>query len=79
MNNPISMIKNFMNNSVSPREIAMQMISNTNNPVFINLVQMARNGDYQGVENFARNYMKEQGKDLDEEMAKFKKLLNENK
>jgi hypothetical protein len=36
-----------------------------------NLIEMAEKGDYQGIENFARNYYKEQGKDFDKEYSQF--------
>ena len=38
-----------------------------------NLVEMAEKGDSQGVENFARNMLKEQGRDFDAEMNEFMK------
>ena len=58
--NLLDMLKQFKGRN--PQEIAMQMIGNINNPMINNLVQMARNGDRQGVENFARNVLKEQRK-----------------
>ena len=58
--NLLDMLKQFKGRN--PQEIAMQMIGNTTNPMINNLVQMAKNGDKQGVENFARNVLKEQRK-----------------
>ena len=60
--NPIQILSKFKGQS--PQQIAMQLIGNTNNPMLNNLVQMARNGDKQGIENFARNVLKEQRKGL---------------
>lgn len=73
--NPLDMIKNFMNGGKNPQEIAMQMIGNNNNPVIQNLIKMAQNGDYQGVENVARNMFKEQGRDFDAEMRDLQKFI----
>ena len=69
--NPIQMIENMMGVG-SPKEMVMQMITqNNSNPIFKNLIDMANKGDTKGVEQFARNYMKEQGKDFDAEFNDF--------
>lgn len=63
MNNPMEIIKMFMQKN--------------NNPMMNNLIQMAQRGDTKGVENFARNLCKEKGLDFDKEftafMSQFKK------
>ena len=41
--------------------------------MFNNLIQKAKAGDTKDVENFARNIMKEQGRDFDKEFAEFRK------
>ena len=66
--NPLDMIKNFINVGKNPEQIAMQLLANNNNPIMNNLVDLAKKGDYQGVENIARNMFKEQGRDFDKEM-----------
>lgn len=71
MNNPIETIKNLIASGKNPKEVAMQLVGNTNNPVFNNLIEMAKKGDYNSIENFARNYMKEQGRNYDDEFNKF--------
>lgn len=48
------------------------LMKNNTNPMFSQLIQMANNGDSKGVENFARNLLKERGMDFDEEFAKFR-------
>ena len=68
--NPINMLKGMMGIS-NPKDIAMKMLSQNNNPIFKNLIDMANKGDTKGVENFARNYMKSQGRNYDEEFNKF--------
>lgn len=59
------------------KQIVMNMIKNNSNPIFANLVQMAENGDTKGVENFARNFYKEQGKDFDKEIANFQNMFKQ--
>ena len=66
--NPLDMIKSFMSGGKNAEQIAMQLIGNSNNPFMNNLVDMAKKGDYQGVENIARNMFKEQGRDFDKEI-----------
>lgn len=71
MNNPINIIKMMMG-KMSPKDMAMKMLENNSNPVFTNLIDMANKGDTKGVEEFARNIMKEKGMDYDTEFNKFK-------
>ena len=73
--NPLQMIKLAMSGGKNPKEIVKQMIGNNNNPIIQNLVKMAENGDYQGVENVARNMFKEQGRDFDAEIKDFQNLI----
>lgn len=72
MNNPLqfmSMLKGIKN----PKEAVINMIKSNNNPMLKNIVEMAEKGDTKGVENFARNMLKEQGRDFDSEMNSFMK------
>ena len=73
--NPINMLKGMMGIS-NPKDMAMKMLSQNNNPIFKNLIDMANKCDTKGVENFARHYMKEQGKDFDKEFNDFKSMFN---
>ena len=75
MNKMIEMLKGLINSGKSPQEIAMQMLGNNGNPIFNNLVMMAQKGDYKGVENVARNIFKQQGRDLDKELAEIQSLF----
>lgn len=72
--NPLNMIKGMMGN-MNPKNMAMTMLKNNTNPIFSNLIDMANKGDTKGVENFARNYMKSQGKDFDKEFNNFKDMF----
>lgn len=73
--NPLNMMKGMMGIS-NPKDMAMKMLSQNNNPIFKNLIDMANKGDTKGVENFARNYMKEQGRNYDEEFNEFINMFN---
>ena len=71
---PLNMIKGMMGN-MNPKNMAMNMLKGNTNPIFANLIDMANKGDTKGVENFARNYMKSQGKDFDQEFNNFKDMF----
>lgn len=72
--NPLNMIKGMMGN-MNPKNMAMNMLKNNTNPIFANLIEMANKGDTKGLEQFARNYMKEQGRNYDEEFNNFKDMM----
>ena len=72
MNNPMQFM-NMLKGIKSPKDTVINMIKTNNNPMVKNLVEMAEKGDSQGVENFARNMLKEQGRDFDAEMNEFMK------
>ena len=71
--NPTNFIKNYMLRGLTPKGIVKQLAGN--NPMLENLINMAEKGDNQGIENFARNVLKERGLDYDEEFKKFKDTL----
>lgn len=73
--NPLNMIKDMMGN-MNPKNIAMNMLKNNTNPIFANLIEMANKNDVKGLENFARNYMKDKGRDYDKEFNDFKSMFN---
>lgn len=66
----ISFIKGMLG-KMNPQQIVMNMIKNNSNPIIANLISMAQQGNTSGVENFARNYLKENGKDYDSEFSNF--------
>ena len=68
MNNSIQMIKNILNNQ-NPQEIINKLAGN--NPILLDLITKAKNGDTNSIENFARNLFKENGRDFDKEFAQF--------
>lgn len=57
------------------KQMVMNAIKTNSNPIFNNLVEMAEKGDSKGVESFARNYYKEQGKDFDKEFSAFQSMF----
>lgn len=59
--NPIQMLKNMIMNK------------QLNNPVLKEVITKAQNGDTKGVEEFARNFLKGQGRDFDKEFGEFMK------
>lgn len=72
MNNPMQLM-NMLKGIKNPKDAVINMIKTNNNPMIKNLVEMAEKGDTTGVENFARNILKEQGRDFDAEMNDFMK------
>ena len=61
MNNPIQMLKNIVMNK------------QINNPILKDVINKAQKGDSKGVEEFARNVWKEQGRDFDKEFNEIMK------
>lgn len=61
------------------KDMVLGILKNNSNPIFANLIDMAQKGDAKGVEDFARNMMKEQGRDFDKEMDSFKNMMSQNK
>ena len=72
MNNPMQII-NMLKGMKSPKEAVISMVKSNNNPMIKNLVEMAEKGNTEGVESFARNFLKEQGRDFDKEFSEFTK------
>lgn len=73
--NPMQILQ-FIKASGNPQKFMLNMLQQqSNNPIMVNLIQMAQANDEKGIENFARNLMKEQGLDFDKEFNTFKKNL----
>lgn len=70
MNNPMDMIKNLMKQG-NPRQLVEKMVMNNSNPIMRDLVQKAQNGDTKGIEEFAQNLYKQQGRDFNKEFGEF--------
>lgn len=69
----IMMLKNQQN----PKSIVLNMIEQnaSQNPVLANLLTLAKNNDSKGIEQVARNLMKEKGMDFDKEFNSFRKTF----
>lgn len=75
--NAIKQFKSFMKNGITPQGLANSMLNtNNSNPMINNLINMAKNGDNKGIENFARNICKEKNIDFDKDFQEFIKQLN---
>lgn len=75
--NPINLIQ--MMKGGNPQQIVMQMMNNpqiANNPMAKNMIQMAKNGNLQGIEEMGRNIAKEKGIDFDKAFSDFKSQFN---
>lgn len=68
--NPMDMIKAMMG-KMTPEQMVMNMMGKSNNPMMQQLAQMAKQGNSQGLESFARNVCKEKGVDFDKEFQSF--------
>lgn len=59
----------------NPQQMVMKMMNNpqmANNPMAKNMLNMAKNGDLQGIEQMGRNIAKERGIDFDKAFNDFK-------
>lgn len=73
MNNPLNTIKSFVRQQGNPKELLLNFVQrNPQNYMINNLINSAKNGNYQEVENFARNMCKEKNINFDKEFQQFK-------
>jgi len=69
--NPMQALSGFIRKGFTPQNIVSSMLKNNSNPMLNNLMNMANSGNEQGIETFARNLFKEQGRDFDKEFSEF--------
>lgn len=76
INNPMEAM-NFIKNTNNPQQLAYSLIEQQagNNPIFANLLSLAKNNKGKEIENIARNLCKERGVDFDKEFNSFRKNL----
>ena len=67
-------LQQYIANGGTPQKLLSDLM--LKNPMMNNLIRMAKSGNIQDVENFARNLLREQGRDFDTEFAEFKKKFN---
>ena len=71
--NPMEFMKGIKN----PKQFVMNMLKQSQNPMAIQLMQMANSGNTKQIEQFARNVCKERGMDFDKSFAEFMKQINQ--
>lgn len=76
MMNPMQLIQMIKGNS-NPSQFVMNMLEQQagNNPLFSNILNLAKNGKGGDIEQIARNMFKEQGRDFDKEFTDFKQMF----
>ena len=64
----------------NPQSIAQQLFQTNfqSNPNMQSLMQLARSGNSQGVEQFAKNYFQQIGKDYNTELSNLMQLVRNN-
>ena len=72
--NPMELIAQIRQGK-NPQQLLMRILENgaKSNPIYANLLTMAKDGRTSDIEAFARNVAKERGIDFDKEFSKFKK------
>ena len=68
-------VQEMIKNGYNPQQIVTTILQTQNNPMAMNLLTLARNGNFQEVEKIARNVAASQGKDYDKEFQAFKSQL----
>lgn len=73
MNPLMMMAMQMFKGGKNPEQIANNLIANNmgNNPMMNNLLNMAKNSNNKGLEQFARNMCKEKGIDFEKEYNNF--------
>ena len=74
--NPMFNIQQLLKGSKNPRDLMINSLTNNNNPIAQNLLNMVKNNDIQGAEQFVRNVLKEQGRDFDAEVKQIQDMMN---
>ena len=72
--NPMQVIQMIRSGS-NPQQLMMSFLQQQNNPIANNLLQMAQNGNINGIEQIARNMCAQKGLDFDKEFSSFKQQL----
>lgn len=73
--NPLEQLKqlgNIVKGIKNPQQAVLQLLENNTNPMAKQVLEMAKNGDKDGIEQFARNICKEKNVDFDKEISNFK-------
>lgn len=68
-------IQEMIRNGQSPEQIVVSILQKQNNPMAMNLLTLARQGNTAEIEKIARNIVSSQGKNFDTEFQAFKSHL----
>ena len=68
-------VQEMIRHGYNPQQIVTTILQQQNNPMAVNLLTLARNGNFQEIEKIARNVAASQGKDYDKEFQAFKSQL----
>ena len=74
--NPIQLIQ-MIKNGKNPQQLMLNILNQqaSQNPIYANLTQMAKEGRTKDIERFARNLVESQGLNFDKEFAAFRKNM----
>lgn len=72
MKNPMDFFK-MIKAMKNPQEAIIEMAGGNNNPILKNAIDMAKNGDNEGVMKLAQNLCKEKGIDFEKDFNDFMK------
>ena len=74
--NPMQILQ-FVKKSKNPQQAVSNIVEKQmgNNPIFSNLLALAKNNKGEEIENIARNLCKERGVDFDKEFNSFRQNL----
>jgi hypothetical protein len=67
----------FIKSGNNPEQMILSMLqtNSKNNPVMMNILQLAKQGNYKQIEQVARNLAQQRGVDFDKEFTNFRKTL----
>ena len=65
-------LENIVKGIKNPQQAVLQLLENNTNPMAKQVLEMAKKGDKNGIEQFARNVCKEKNVNFDEEISKFR-------
>ena len=70
--NPMQFLKGIKN----PQQFVMNMLGQNQTPMGMQLINLAKTGNTNQIEQFARNICKERGMDFDKSFSEFMKQIN---
>ena len=70
--NPMQFLKGIKN----PQQFVMNMLGQNQTTMGMQLINLAKTGNTNQIEQFARNICKERGMDFDKQFAEFMKQIN---